>query len=292
MIPRFLAAGKCNGSEEPRVALLGAPYDSTASYRAGSRFGPARIREASHSLEEYCLRLDGSLEQLAFTDLGDLELPFGSPEAALAPIEAAVAKIVTGGAGMPAGCVPFLIGGEHLITLAAIRALADLNPVVVQLDAHADLRAQYMEEPLSHATVMRRVAEIVGPENVYAIGIRSGSAEEIAWGRQNINLLSGPVAAAAQQAAMSIGRRPVYVTIDIDVLDPSVAPGTGNAEPGGISFESLVAAIDCLRQCQIVGVDLVEVAPPLDPSGRTEIVAAALIRHILISWFVVGGRDK
>lgn len=275
---RFLAAREPGDATAVRVALLGAPYDGTVSYRSGARWGPARIREASHSLEEYSLRLDASLEDVAFTDLGDLELPFGSPEPVLDKIEAAVR-------GIAGRCVPFLLGGEHLVSLGAVRALAHLKPAVIQLDAHADMRDHYLDQQLSHATVMRRIAEVVGPENVYAIGIRSGSAGEIAWGKANVNWLEGPVAPAAVRAAAAVGSRPVYVTIDIDVLDPAVAPGTGNAEPGGIAFEELLDALDALRGCRIAGVDLVETAPPLDPTGRTGIVAAAVVRHILLSWF-------
>ena len=268
-------------SAAPPVLLFGAPYDGTVSYRAGARFGPARIREASHSLEEYSVRLDASLADVAFWDAGDLELPHGSPAGAVA----AVAEYV--GRAADHGAVPFMLGGEHLLTLGAVQALRRRHQdlAVVQLDAHADLRDTYLGDRLSHATVMRRVAEEVGGENVFPLGIRSGSAEEIAWGRAHTRWPEADLPAAARAAAEALAGRPVYVTLDIDVLDPSEAPGTGNPEPGGETFATLLAALDALRGLRVVGLDLVEVAPPLDPSGRTEVLAAAICRHILIGWF-------
>ncbi|HEY8449517.1 MAG TPA: arginase family protein, partial [Bacillota bacterium] len=159
------------------------------------------------------------------------------------------------------------------------------SPAVVVFDAHADLRDDYLGERLSHATVTRRLAELVGPENLYLLGVRSGSAAEIAWGRKHVRWFEGALPEAATAAARELAGRPVYVSVDIDVLDPAEAPGTGNPEPGGVSFATLVEALDALRGCPIAGADLVEVAPPLDPSGRTEVIGAALIRHMLLSWF-------
>lgn len=272
------------------VALFGAPFDGTVSYRGGARLGPARIREASYSLEEYSLRLDASLDDVPFVDAGDLDLPHGSPARALD----AVARTAADLAGR--GAVPFMLGGEHLLTLAPVQALAARHPdlAVIQLDAHADLRDQWQGERLSHATVMRRVAEVVGPDSLFPLGIRSGSAEEIAWGRDHTRWPQGgrSLAEQARAAALAVGRRPVYVTIDIDVLDPAEAPGTGTPEPGGVSFNELLAALDELRGLRIAGCDLVEVAPPLDPSGRTEVTAAAVCRHVLLAWFGAGGGSQ
>ena len=286
---KFLAAR--DGDPAPGVvALFGAPFDGTVSYRGGARLGPARIREASYSLEEYSLRLDASLGDVPFVDTGDLDLPHGAAARAVD----AVARTAAGLARQ--GAVPFMLGGEHLLTLGAVRGVreryADL--VVIQLDAHADLRDEYQGERLSHATVMRRVTELVGPDGLFPLGIRSGSAEEIAWGRAHTRWpqAAGDLAAQARAAAAAAGGRPVYVTIDIDVLDPSEAPGTGTPEPGGVSFTQLVAALDALQGLNIVGCDLVEVAPPLDPSGRTEVVAAAVCRHVLIAWFGTGARRR
>lgn len=286
---RFLAAGA--GEPVPGgAALFGAPFDGTVSYRGGARLGPARIREASHSLEEYSLRLDGSLEDAAFVDVGDLDLPHGAPARAVDDVARTAADLADRGA------VPFMLGGEHLLTLGAVRGLASRCPglAVIQFDAHADLRDEWQGERLSHATVMRRVAEIVGAGAVFPLGIRSGSAEEVAWGRAHTAWARGgrnvDLAAQARAAAAAVAGRPVYVTIDIDVLDPAAAPGTGTPEPGGVSFDELLDALDALRGLRIVGCDLVETAPPLDPSGRTEVVAAAVCRHVLIGWF--RGRGK
>lgn len=273
-------AARAAGAGE-RWALFGAPYDGTVSYRAGARFGPARIREASYSLEEYSLRFDATLDDVPFADWGDVTIPFGDPARALDAVAAAVADIAA------AGRIPVMLGGEHLLTLAAVRALAAAAPggqapAVVQFDAHADTRDDYLGDRLSHATVMRRVAEVVGPEQVYQLGIRSGSREEIAWSRAHVQWLPGPLVEAAQAAARRIGGRPLYLTIDIDVLDPSVAPGTGTPEPAGVDYETLLAALKAFASCRIIGLDLVEVAPPLDPTGRTEVTAASLVRDLLL----------
>ncbi|HEX6989104.1 MAG TPA: agmatinase [Bacillota bacterium] len=284
-----MAAG--DGAPEPgSVALFGAPFDGTASYRGGARLGPARIREASYSLEEYSLRLDASLEDVRFVDVGDLDLPHGSAERALEDVARTVVDLAHRGA------VPLMLGGEHLLTLGAVRALAEQHPdlAVIQFDAHADLRDAYQGERLSHATVMRRVAEVVGSDRVFPLGIRSGSAGEVAWGRAHTRWPQPrhDLPEQAHAAAAAAGRRPVYVTIDIDVLDPAEAPGTGTPEPGGVCFNRLLTALDALRGLRIVGCDLVEVAPSLDPSGRTEVAAAAVCRHLLIGWFGTGGGSR
>ncbi len=279
---KFLAAR--DGEPAPgTVALFGAPFDATVTYRGGARFGPARIREASYGLEEYSARLDASLADVPFVDVGDLDLAHGSPARAVDEVARTAAGLARRGA------VPFMLGGEHLLTLGAVRGLAEVYPdlAVIQLDAHADLREDWMGEPLSHATVMRRVSEIVGAGSLFPLGIRSGTAEEIAWGRAHTRWPRDgqDLAAQARAAAAAAAGRPVYVTIDIDVLDPSAAPGTGTPEPGGVSFLDLLAALDQLRGLRIVACDLVETAPPLDPSGRTEVTAAAICRHVLIGWF-------
>ncbi len=167
--PLFL--GSLAEPERASIVLLGAPFDGTTSFVPGTRFGPARVREASIGLESYSPALDRTLEEAGLADVGDLELPFGNVSAALERIEGACRAVVAMGAK------PFLVGGEHLVTLPAVRAchsrFKDL--AVVQFDAHADLRDQYLGEHDSHATVMRRVAEVVGAKNLYQIGIRSGT---------------------------------------------------------------------------------------------------------------------
>lgn len=274
----FLGAGP---AETARVVLLGAPFDATASFRGGARFGPARIREASEVLETYSLELEADLVDVAFADAGDLELPLASAETALRRIERAVDEL----AG--AGRVPWLLGGEHLVTLGAVRALARRHPglAVVQLDAHADLRDDYLGEALSHATVMRRVLELVGDGNLYQFGIRSATAEEHQLARTRTRFFPGAVAEPLAACLAELRGRPLYVSIDIDVLDPAYAPGTGTPEPAGVDTHELLRGLRLLAGCRIVGADLVEVAPPLDPTERTQVVAARIVRDALIAWF-------
>lgn len=254
--------------EEAAVVLLGAPFDATATYRAGARFGPARIREASEVLETYSLPLGGGLEDVPFADGGDLELPRAGVEEALRRVEAAVAGLAA------AGRVPWLLGGEHLVTLGAVRALARRHPglVVLQLDAHADLRDRYEGEALSHATVMRRVLEVVGEGRVYQLGVRSATREEHRLALQATRFFPGAVLEPLRACLPELARVPLYVSVDIDVLDPAQAPGTGTPEPAGVDVRELLEALRLLRGCRIVGADLVEVAPPLDPTDRKSVV--------------------
>lgn len=278
---RFMAA--MADYADARVVLLGAPLDATGTYRPGTRFGPARIREASYGLEEYSPVLDRSLAEVAYHDAGDLELPFGAPAAALDIVRTAMGLLAADGK------VPVLLGGEHLITLAAVEALlatpGGRDLVVVQIDAHADLRDTYYGQKLSHATVMRRIYERVGAGRLVQLGIRSGEREEFAFGRRNTHLFAEDVLAPLQKVLAELGNAPLYLSIDIDVLDPAWAPGTGTPEPGGIDMKELLAAIHALADCTIIGADLVEVAPTLDPTERTAIAAAKIVRELLLSVF-------
>jgi agmatinase len=254
------------------ICIFGAPFDSTTSFRPGSRFGPAAIREASYGLETFSPAQNADLQDCSFMDRGDLELPFGDPVPALALIEQASREILS------EGKTPFLLGGEHLVSLGAIRAAADAHPdlKVIHLDAHADLRDDYLGQRLSHATVMRRVCDLVGPERIRQIGIRSCTREE--------HGLAVDLASLPEQIAMRTGERPCYLTCDLDILDPSVLPGTGTPEPGGLTFQELVAIlISIMTRCRIVGLDVVELAPQLDPTGVSAVVAAKVVRECVIS---------
>lgn len=278
---RFMAA--VAPYAEAQVIMLGAPLDATGTYRPGTRLGPTRIREASYVLEEYSLALDRSLDEVAYHDAGDLELPFGAPGVALDLVGTAVGRIAADGK------VPVLLGGEHLITLAAVEALAAAPAgeglVVLQLDAHADLRDTYYGETLSHATVMRRICERIGPGRVVQLGIRSGERDEIAFGRRHTRFYPEAVLAPLRRVLAELRGVPLYISIDIDVLDPAWAPGTGTPEPGGIDVEELLAAVHALAGHRVVGADLVEVAPALDPTERTAITAAKILRELLLAVF-------
>lgn len=254
------------------VSIFGAPFDSTASFRPGSRFGPEAIRQASYGLETFSPALNADLEDCSYMDLGDIELPFGNPEPALELIEKTAREILA------AGRIPFLLGGEHLASLGAVRAVAEryTDLVVVHLDAHADLREDYLGQRLSHATVMRRVVDLLGRDSVRQIGVRSCTREEFA--------LSDELSSKPETIALRTGSRPCYLTCDLDILDPSVLPGTGTPEPGGLSFQELVSTlVSIITRLNIVGIDVVELAPQLDPAGVSAVVAAKTVRECLLA---------
>lgn len=273
----FIGAGK--SYDDARLVIFGAPMDFTVSFRPGTRLGPQRIREVSWGLEEYSPYLDRDLAEVPFYDAGDLLLAFGNVSACLAVIRRAADMVVADGK------IPLLLGGEHLVSLPAIAAVHARYPdlAVVHFDAHADLREDYAGEPHSHATVMRRVAELIGPRNLYQFGIRSGTREELAWARRHTNTHLFAVAEPLAAALPALAGRPVYVSLDIDVADPAFAPGTGTPEPGGCTSGELLQAVAMLGGLNIVGFDLVEVAPVYDQSERTSLLAAKIIREIILS---------
>ena len=275
----FIASGEDRASA--RVVLFGAPYDSTTSFRPGTRFGPAAIRSESFGIETYSPLQDRDLEDFPFFDAGDLELPFGAPDRALEMIEAQAEEILA------AGKIPFLLGGEHLVTLGAVRAVAKRYPDlhVIHFDAHADLRADYLGVQLSHACVMRRCHDLLGDGRIFQFGIRSGTREEFAFMRDG-HVVTEPFSdATLPQVVESLPPdAPVYLTVDMDVLDPSAFPGTGTPEAGGFTYRQLVS--DVVRICgqlNVVGLDNVELAPTLDPTGRSTALACTFLRESLLA---------
>ncbi|MCP3775249.1 agmatinase [Paenibacillus sp. MZ04-78.2] len=263
-----------------RAVIYGMPMDYTVSFRPGSRFGPSRIREVSIGLEEYSPYLDKSLEDITYFDAGDLLLPFGNPGRSLDIIGEYVRGLLADGK------FPLGLGGEHLVSWPVIQEVYAKYPdlALIHIDAHADLREQYEGEPLSHSTPVRKAALLMGGKNVYQFGIRSGSREEFQFGRENINFHPFEVLEPLKKVLPELAGRPVYLTIDIDVLDPMCAPGTGTAEAGGITSKELLAAIHAMAASELnfVGADLVEVAPAYDPTEQTQIVASKLIREMLL----------
>ena len=274
---KFMAA--TDNYQQAKMVLFGAPMDDTASYRPGSRFGPKAVREVSEALEEYSYYQNKDLRQCPFFDAGDLYLPHGNVVKSLTMIREAVARIVW------EGKTPFMLGGEHLVSWPAISVLAEQYPElrVVHLDAHADLRASYQGEQYSHASVMRLVADGLGPGRVYQFGIRSGDRPEFEYAKVNTKLFPEEVLAPFKSCINELSRYPVYVTIDIDVLDPAFAAGTGTPEAGGIRPRELFNFIWLLTHLKVVGIDLVEIAPYYDASGATSLLGAKLIREILLS---------
>lgn len=269
--------------EESWVVLYGMPMDWTASYRPGSRFGPARIREVSIGLEEYSPYLDRELDEVKYFDAGDIPLPFGNPQRSLDLIEEFVKKV------LKADKFPLGMGGEHLVSWPVMRAVYKKYPdlAIIHMDAHTDLREHYEGEELSHSTPIRKIAELIGPSNVYSFGIRSGMKEEFEWAKQNGMFISKfDVLEPLKEVLPRLAGRPVYVTIDIDVLDPAHAPGTGTVDAGGITSKELLASIHEIARSKVnvVGADLVEVAPIYDVSEQTANTASKLIREMLLGW--------
>ena len=266
--------------EEAGTVLFGAPFDSTTSYRPGSRFGSSAIRRESYGIESYSPYQDRDLLDIAVFDSGDIELPLGDAALSLAQIEERAAAI------LEAGKRPFLLGGEHLVTLGAFRAAFRKYPDIriLHFDAHADLRDDYLGVSLSHACVMRRCWELVGNGRIFQFGIRSGDREEFSWGRTHVrtNRFNFDT---LEEVVEQLQGKPVYFTLDLDVLDPSVFPGTGTPEPGGVSFEELrkAATLVCSK-LRIVGCDVNELSPHYDQSGVSTIVACKIVREMLLAF--------
>ncbi|ANY66388.1 agmatinase [Paenibacillus algorifonticola] len=265
-----------------KAVIYGMPMDFTVSFRPGSRFGPPRIREVSIGLEEYSPYLDRSLEEIEYFDAGDLLLPFGNAARSLEIIGEFVRGVLNDGK-MPVG-----MGGEHLVSWPIFQEVYAKYPdlAIIHFDAHADLRESYEGEPLSHSTPLRKAAGLLGGKNIYQFGIRSGSREEFQYARENINFHPFEVLEPLKKVLPELAGRPVYLTIDIDVLDPSAAPGTGTAEAGGITSKELIEAVHAIAASgvNVVGCDLVEVAPAYDPTEQTQIVAAKVIREMLLGF--------
>ena len=268
------------GYAESSIVLFGAPFDSTTSFRPGARFGSAAMRHESFGLETYSPYQDADLTDYKVFDSGDLELCFGSAEHALADIQARAETILADGK------LPLLLGGEHLVTLGSFRAVAQRYPDVhiIHFDAHADLRDDYLGAKLSHACVIRRCHDLIGDGRIHQFCIRSGEQEAFRFAAQHTDLHT--LSLAGLEETVSAQRRanvPVYFTIDLDCLDPSLFPGTGTPEAGGITFLQLLEAIRTVAQCRIVGADLNELAPMLDPSGVSTATACKVLRELLLA---------
>ena len=259
-----------------RVGLFGVPYDGTTSFRPGTRFGPAAIREVSQGLETYCPQLDLDLEDLAYADLGAVDIPFGAPE----PVVNAVQQATT--AVLDLGLNPLMLGGEHSISSGAVAAVANQHPdlVLVQLDAHADLREEWLGARHSHACAMRRCLEVLPSGDLLQLAIRSGTRSEFhelhSSGRRMDDVQ------ALRDAMAPWTGRPIYLTVDLDWFDPAVLPGTGTPEPGGFLWGDFAAVVDVLSGHRLVAGDVVELAPQLDSSGVSSVLAAKVTRSLIL----------
>ena len=281
MLPNIETFIGCESSfEEASVVLYGAPFDSTTSFRPGARFGPSAMRHESFGLETYSPYQDRDLMDIRVFDSGDLELCFGSSEMALSDIEKRAEEILN------AGKFPLLLGGEHLVTLAAVRAAAAKYPDlhIIHFDAHADLRDDYLGAKLSHACVLRRCHEILGDGHIHQFCIRSGEREEFQFARKHTDFHPFTFEGLKETVReLKEKQVPVYFTIDLDCLDPSVFPGTGTPEAGGVSFVELLEAIRTVSQVNLVGADVNELAPMLDASGVSTATACKVLRELLLA---------
>jgi agmatinase len=260
-----------------RVVLFGMPFDSTTSFRPGARFGPMAIRQVSDVLETFCPRMRLDLDDIAYADVGDLLLPPGDSRITLDTVYGLVTRIVAAGQ-MPAG-----LGGEHLLSLPIIKAVHERHPdlCIVHFDAHMDMRTDYLGVELSHASVMRKVTDFLDPSRLLQIGPRSGTRDEFDAAARLGNLRGTDT--SPEEIRQWVGERPLYVTVDLDVLDPSVFPGTGTPEPGGVAFNTLQNWLIGLKGCRFVGWDVMELAPAYDASQVSSIVAAKIVRTLLLA---------
>lgn len=271
----------CDASyEDAKIVLFGAPFDSTTSFRPGARFGPAAMRHESFGLETYSPYQDADLTDYAVFDSGDLELCFGSTEAALSDIEERTETILADGK------LPVLLGGEHLVTLGAFRAVLKRYPDVhiIHFDAHADLRDDYLGAKLSHACVLRRCHDLIGDGRIHQFCIRSGERKEFQFAKEHTDMHPLTLDGLSDcVAVLKTSHTPVYFTIDLDCLDPSVFPGTGTPEAGGITFLQLLEAMQEVSRCRIVGADVNELAPMLDTTGVSTATSCKVLRELLIA---------
>lgn len=266
--------------EESTIALFGAPFDSTTSFRPGARFGSSAIRHESFGIETYSPYQDKDLTDKNVFDCGDLELCFGSSEAALKDIEDLERRILNDGK------LPILIGGEHLVTYGAVKAVFGKHPdlQIIHFDAHADLRDDYLGAKLSHACVMRRCYDLVGDNKIHQFCIRSGDREEFRFADEHTDMHKFSFDGLKEVCdELAKNNTPVYFTIDLDCLDPSVFCGTGTPEAGGVTFPELLSAILMVSRTNIVGADINELAPMLDSSGASTAVACKVLRELILS---------
>ena len=275
----FLPRNWTNSTEnfdEADCVMVGLPYDGTCSYRPGARFAPELIRIASYGLESYSPIQERDLDDVKFYDAGEIEFQLGNREDSLQKIETAAEETLLHNKKWLG------VGGEHLVTFPAIKAYSKKYPelYVIHFDAHADVREDYIEEKLSHACVMRRISEIITPDNLIQIGIRSGTQEEFEWMKENNTIAK--TQEEFKERLKFPENKPVFLSVDLDVLDPSLMSGTGTPEPGGMTYNELMSWLMLLKNLNIVGADVVELSPHYDQSGVSTVTAAKVIREVLL----------
>lgn len=265
--------------DDAKIVLFGAGFDGTTSFRPGTRFAPAAIRNESFGIETYSPYQDKDMLDYSYFDSGDLELPFGSTNRAVADIAMRADMILTDGK------IPFMIGGEHLVTLGSVMAVTEKfeELYIVHFDAHADLRDDYLGQKLSHACVLRRCHELVGDGHIFQFGIRSGDREEFLFANEHTEMHKFNFDGLEETVEKLKGKN-VYLTVDLDVLDPSIFPGTGTPEACGVSFDELRRALTLVcSKLNIVACDVNELSPVYDQSGVSTAVACKIIREMLLA---------
>lgn len=264
--------GAIENFSDAKTIMMGMPYDGTVTNRPGTRFAPQQIRLESIGIETYSPIFDKDLEDCKFYDIGDLELPFGNARATLDIIKENTFDIYKSGEKILG------IGGEHLVTLAEIEAISALKDdiAVIQFDAHTDLREEYLGENLTHSGVMKQIAKIIGFENIAQIGIRSGEKEEFELMKTN------STQKFQHNELDKFKNKNIFITIDLDVLDPGIMSGVGTPEAGGLSYNELLGWLKYLKDFNIIGIDVVELAPDIDASKNSTATACKLIRESLM----------
>lgn len=265
--------------EKSKGVILGCPYDGSASFRPGARFGPSAIRRASWGIEAFSPYFQRDLSQCSIYDMGDLELPLGEKKISLGLIRNGLGKILS------EKKFPILLGGDHLITLPIIEEMLTIYPRLhlLQIDAHTDLREDYLGEPLSHSTVMRKVIDHLGEGRLFQIGIRSGTEEEFKLARKMKSIVSLDPGSLSSMIKR-LRNQPVYITLDLDVIDPSLLPGVGTPEPGGLSFQEFIFLLKKLQGLHVIGFDIVELTPDYDPTQVSSITASVILREMILAF--------
>ena len=264
--------------EEGKIVILGCPYDGSASFRPGARFGPSAIRRASWGIETFSPYFERDLSQLKVHDMGDLDLPLGEKKMSLDLIRKALRKILS------EKKIPILLGGDHLITLPIVEEILRLHPHLhlLQIDAHTDLREDYLGDTLSHSTVMKRVVDLVGEGRLFQVGIRSGIEEEFRLARRMKSIV--PLDQDSLRSMVKrLSNKPVYVTLDLDVIDPSLLPGVGTPEPGGLTFQGFLSLLKQIQSLRVIGFDMVELTPDYDPTQISSITASVILREMILA---------
>ena len=274
--------GAKRNPDDCSIGIFGVNYDGTCSYKSGTRFGPNAIRLVSTCLETFCPRLGKDLEDFNYVDFGSLEINKNDSKSVIKSVKSATDFIIS------QSLTPIMLGGEHSITSGAIEALVNKYPdlILIQLDAHADLRNSYMGNEHSHACAMQRCLDVLPEKKILQVGIRSGTKEEFKiMGQHNqlVKFLPGENAQELKKALLPYSNSPIYLTIDLDWFDPSLLPGTGTPEPGGFFWNDFEVILETLKNFRIVASDIVELSPEIDNSGVSSVVAAKVLRSLIMS---------